>query len=143
MSVDANVATIPASQLDTVVGSVAAVDLSSGTLLSARAGHADQPPPGPGQVLVAVAVPANRMPAGGLPPGDRVLVVSTPAADADPSTSAPETIAATVVRVGGVDVNGIAVLDVVTAATADGPTVAARSATGRIALVLLPAGGGP
>ena len=139
VSVDANVATIPASQLDSVVGSVAATSLSSGTLLS-RSQLTTSSPPGPGQVLVAVAVPANRMPAGGLAPGDRVLVVSTPATDADPSASAPETIPATVVRVGGVDVNGIAVLDV-TAATADGPTLAARSATGRIALVVQPRSG--
>ena len=84
-----------------------------------------------------MAIPATRMPAGGLAPGDRVLVVDTPAAEADPSAVAPATIPATVVRVGGMDVNGVTVVDV-TVATGDGPALAARAATGRIAVVVQP-----
>jgi hypothetical protein len=136
VSVDPNVATIPASELDTVVASVAATTLSAGSLLS-RAELTAAAPPAAGQVLVGVAIPATRMPAGGLAPGDRVLVVDTPAAEADPSAVAPATIPATVVRVGGMDVNGVTVVDV-TVATGDGPALAARAATGRIAVVVQP-----
>lgn len=136
VSVDPNVATVPASELDTVVGSVAATSLSAGSLLS-RTQFTAAAPPAAGQVLVGVAIPATRMPAGGLGPGDRVLVVDTPAAEADPSVVAPATIPATVVRVGGMDVNGVTVVDV-TVATGDGPALAARAATGRIALVVQP-----
>lgn len=136
VSVDPNVATVPASELDTVVGSVAATSLSAGSLLS-RTQFTAAAPPAAGQVLVGVAIPATRMPAGGLGPGDRILVVDTPAAEADPSVVAPATIPATVVRVGGMDVNGVTVVDV-TVATGDGPALAARAATGRIALVVQP-----
>ena len=136
VSVDPNVATVPASELDTVVGSVAATSLSAGSLLS-RAQFTAAAPPAAGQVLVGVAIPATRMPAGGLAPGDRVLVVDTPAAEADPSAVAPATIPARVVRVGGMDVNGVTVVDV-TVATGDGPALAARAATGRIAVVVQP-----
>jgi hypothetical protein len=136
VSVDPNVATVPASELDAVVGSVSATSLSAGSLLS-RAELTSAAPPAAGQVLVGVAIPATRMPAGGLAPGDRVLVVDTPAAEADPSAVAPATIPATVVRVGGMDVNGVTVVDV-TVATGDGPALAARAATGRIAVVVQP-----
>jgi hypothetical protein len=134
--VDPTVATIPASELDTVLGSVAATTLSAGSLLS-RPELTAAAPPAAGQVLVGVAIPATRMPAGGLAPGDRVLVVDTPAAEANPSALAPATIPATVVRVGGMDVNGVTVVDVIVA-TADGPALAARAATGRIAVVVQP-----
>jgi hypothetical protein len=139
VSVDATVQTIPASEASTIVGSVAATNLVAGSLLG-PAQLTTTAPPGTDQVLVAVAIPATRMPAGGLQAGDHVLVVDTPNPDAAPSGEPPGTIPATVVRLGPVDVNGITVVDV-TVATGDGPALAARSATGRIALVLQPSGG--
>jgi hypothetical protein len=71
--------------------------------------------------------------------GDRLLVVDTPPVGSDAGT-APASLPVTVVRLGAPDVNGVAVLDVTTT-DGDGPAVAVRSATGRFALVLLPAGG--
>lgn len=139
VSVDSAVRTIPASEVSSIVGSVAATNLMAGSLLN-RGQLAAAAPPGTGQVLVAVAIPATRMPAGGLQPGDRVLVVDTPALDADPSDLPPKSIPATVVRLGPADVNGATVVDV-TVATLDGPALAARTATGRIALVVEPRGG--
>jgi hypothetical protein len=138
VSHDPAVATVPSSDLGQIVGRVAVTNLTPGSLLT-RAAASDVAPPTQGQVLVAIAVPASRMPAGSLQPGDRVLVVNTPAAGADPPTLPPTTIAATVVRLGAPDINGLTVVDV-TVATADGPALAARSATGRIALVLQPRG---
>lgn len=139
VSVDATVQTIPASEASTIVGSVAATNLVAGSLLG-PAQLTTTAPPGTDEVLVAVAIPATRMPAGGLQAGDNVLVVDTPNPDAAPSGEPPGTIPATVVRLGPADVNGITVVDV-TVATGDGPALAARSATGRIALVIQPSDG--
>lgn len=138
VSLDPAVATVSSADLSQIVGRVAATDLTPGSLLT-RSQVTDLVPPGRGQVLVAIAVPALRMPAGSLQPGDRVLVVDTPAADGNPPTLPPTTFAATVVRLGPADLNGVTVVDV-TVATGDGPALAARSATGRIALVLQPRG---
>jgi Flp pilus assembly protein CpaB len=130
------VAVIPAGERDRVVGRVAATTIVAGSLL-APAQLTAAAPPAPGEVLVGVPLKADRLPAGGLTPGDRILIVETPGVDGDPPTGPPETLAATVVRVGPADLNGVSVLDV-TVAAGDGPALASRAATGRIALVLLP-----
>ena len=127
---------IPAARLDQYVGQVAATNLTAGSLLVASE-VTTTAPPGPGQVLVALAIPQSRLPAGSLEAGDRVLVVDTPAAGADAPDLPPRTIPATVVRLGPTDANGVTVIDVTVASEA-GPALAARSATGRIALVLQP-----
>lgn len=134
------VAVIPAGERDRVVGRVAATTIVAGSLL-APAQLTAAAPPAPGEVLVGVPLKADRLPAGGLAPGDRILIVETPGVDGDPPTGPPATLAATVVRVGPADLDGVSVLDV-TVAAGDGPALAARSATGRIALVLLPRAGG-
>ena len=85
VSVDPGVATVPAADLSQVVGQVAASDLHTGQLLTPDA-LTSAAPPAAGQVLVGIALPAERMPAGSLQPGDEVLVVDTPAAGADPPT---------------------------------------------------------
>lgn len=136
VSVDPSVAVISAGEVDSLVGMTASTTIMQGSLLS-RSEVSAAGPPAAGQVLVGVAVPAARMPAGGLTAGDRVLVVTTPAADADPPSGPPDSVAATVVRVGAADLNGVTVVDVTTAA-GDGPALAARAATGRIAIVLEP-----
>ena len=139
VSVDSTVQTIPASANSSIVGRVAATDLIAGSLL-VRGQVTTVAPPGTGQVLVPVAVPVSRMPAGGLQAGDHLLVVDTPNPDASPSGVPPPTIPATVVRLGATDVNGVTVVDV-TVATGDGPALAALTASGRIALVVQPRGG--
>ncbi|QTE30039.1 SAF domain-containing protein [Pengzhenrongella sicca] len=136
VAVDGSVATVPASDVDAVVGKFAAGDLVAGALL-ARKQVTSEIPPAAGQVLVPLPVSANRLPAGGLRPRDRVLIVDTPTADADPPTTAPSSVEAEVMRIGSADLNGVSVVDVV-APTRDGPTLAARAATGRFALVVLP-----
>ena len=136
VSHDAGLATIPASELSRVLGMTATTQLAPGSLLT-ESSFADAAPPAAGQVLVALAVPPSRLPAGSLQAGDRILVVDTPAPGADPPTLPPAVFSATVVRLGETDVNGVTVVDV-TVATVDGPALAARSATGRIGIVLLP-----
>lgn len=138
VSVDANVSTVPAGDIEDVVGLVAATNLTPGALLT-RGAVTNVAPPAPGQVLVALALPTTRMPARPLEAGDKVLVVDTPTTDADAPALPPSTIPATVVRLGEPDLNGVTVVDV-TVVNSDGPALAARSATGRIALVVQPRG---
>lgn len=139
VSADAGVRTIAAADVGSVVGSVAATNLISGSLLNRDQLTTSAPPKG-SDVLVAVAVPATRMPAGGLQAGDRVLVVEAPGPNGAATTGPSETIPASVVRVGPADVNGVSVVDV-TVATGDGPVLATWSAGGDIALVVQPRAG--
>jgi hypothetical protein len=137
VSVDPSVAVVPADEADELVGQVAAANLTAGSLLSrsdvTTSGVLDDD-----EVLVPLPVPSERMPAGGLVAGDRLLVVDAPPVVADPSTTAGESFAARVVRVGAPDVNGTVVVDVATD-SGDGPALATRAATGRFAIVVLPA----
>lgn len=136
VSVDTGVGTVPAAQESAVVGRVAAAGLVAGQMLAPGL-VTDAGPPAVGQVLVVLSLPAARLPAGGLHPGDRILVVNTPPADAEPPTSVPASIPATVVRQGAPDLNGVRAVDVTTA-TGDGPSLAATAATGRIAVIVQP-----
>jgi len=136
VSVDPALDVVPADRLGDAVGSVAAVGLKSGALLTSAA-LGDEGPPTSGEMMVGVAVPSGRMPTERLSAGDVVLVVETPANDGESPTDLPRTVRATVVRAGEPDVNGMTVVDV-TVDDGDGPALAALSATGRIALVLEP-----
>lgn len=133
VSLDPGVEAVPAADRSSLVGQVATTRLAPGTLL----GSSMVEPvgePGPGTVLVPLAVPAERMPAGGLRAGDRLLVIDSEAGNAG------RPVAARVVRVGQPDVNGVSVVDVTTSA-ASGPPLAIAGANGRVALVVEPAGG--
>ncbi|ASW53104.1 SAF domain-containing protein [Plantactinospora sp. KBS50] len=77
-------APVPANQLDKVVGKRAAVRLTAGTLLTLTQ-VTDKPLLGPGQQQVAISLKRDAVPARTLHPGDKVLLVSTPARDADAS----------------------------------------------------------
>lgn len=138
--VDPGVRTVPASEMDTVLGQVAATGLAAGSLLAPGQVTAGFPPVA-GQALVGLPVQAGHLPAGGLTAGDRVLVVDTPQADADPPAGTPASIPAQVVRVGEADLNGQIVVDV-TVDAGSGAALAVRAATGRFVLVLQAAGGG-
>jgi hypothetical protein len=102
--------------------------------------------PGPGEQLVAVAAGPGQLPARGLRPGDRVLLVPVPGDQAGTSAGeepgGPVGVAgpARVVQVGPPDANGVSTVDVVVGQQV-GPRVAALASTGRVALILLPAGG--
>ena len=137
VAVDPAVAVIPAGAAHELVGQTATASLTAGSLLNrgevSAAGVLQT-----GEVLVPLPLPADRMPAGGLAAGERLLVVDAPPAGADPPRTAPSSVEARVLRVGRPDVNGTAVVDVV-ASTGDGPTLATRAATGRFSIVVLPA----
>ncbi|MGW7317916.1 SAF domain-containing protein [Streptomyces sp. NPDC054865] len=146
MALDPAVKAVPVAKKAGIVGRRAAVALKAGSLLS------------PGQVtstslvkageqLVGVALKPSQLPASRLAPGQKVLIVSTP----DPAQAAaanggkpgeaavaPKTLAATVVAVGvAAPATGVVVVDVAVPAS-DGPTLAARVATGAVALIIAP-----
>ncbi|MFD8952809.1 SAF domain-containing protein [Streptomyces xanthophaeus] len=149
LALDPAVKAVPAAKKGGIVGQRAAADLKAGSLLS------------PGQVtsvslvkageqLVGVALKPSQLPASRLSPGQKVLIVSTP----DPAqagapagkpgevAAAPKTLAATVVAVGvAAPATGVVVVDVAVPA-ADGPVLAARVATGAVALIVAAQEGG-
>lgn len=130
VSVDPGVEVVPASGRSEVIGLTAATRLTPGMLLTQEALSAQSGPPA-GKVLVPVALAAERMPAGGLQTGDRILAVPTQL------PGAPVSIPAVVERVGDVDINGVGVIDVTTAAQ-DGPRLAVAAAEGAVAIVVQP-----
>jgi hypothetical protein len=138
---------IPAGQRDQVVGKHAAADLYPGTLLT-RDQLSDQTIPAPGQQLVGIELKPGQVPARPLKPGDPVILVVVPptglAGVPDPQASAgtsagtggePATITATVAGTGRPEDNGNLRVDVAVS-QADGPTVAAMAAAGRIVLIV-------
>jgi hypothetical protein len=131
---------VPAAQLGQVDGEVAAVGLRAGTLL-APSDLTTAQPPGPGQQLVPVALKPSALPASGLFPGDRVLVVPTPGDQGQPGGSAgaqplaapvPAVVAA--VNAAGAQA-GFVVVDLLVSAS-DGPAVAEQASTGQFALIV-------
>jgi putative cofactor-binding repeat protein len=131
---------IPARQLHQVVGLVAATALRPGSLLTPSELTTRQPP-GPGQVLVPVAVRPSTLPASGLAPGDQVLLVATPGAQGQSgSSSGPPVLTRPVPAVvqaasSSPNADGLDVVDLLVAA-ASGPSVAQQASTGQIALVV-------
>ena len=137
---------VSASQRSEVIGRTAAVELRPGTLLTAGE-VTDETVPGAGEQLIGVAVRPGQLPARGVRPGDRVLMVPVPG-DQTPAGSGTTTadvepvgepVRASVVQVGPPDADGAVTVDVVVG-EAVGPRVAALASTGRIALILQPAG---
>ncbi|MCL3862055.1 SAF domain-containing protein [Actinotalea sp. K2] len=142
VAVEPEIDVITAGSLGDVVGSVAAGDLRAGGLISSGMLR-ETAPPETGQVLVPIAVPAKRLPAGGLVAGSRLEVVDTPTSRATAEGGAPPTtpraFTVEVVRLGEPDVNGVSMLDVVVE-QGDGRGLAALVATEQFALVLLAEG---
>lgn len=129
---------IAAAQLRQVVGQVAGTTLHPGMLLTA-AELTTSRPPGYGRVLVPLPVRPSELPASGLQPGDRVLVVATPGDQGQPGSagapalSAP--VAGVVEAVAAAGIDGFGVVDVLVP-TRTGPGLAAQASTGQFALIV-------
>lgn len=146
VALDPAVQSVKASQASGLVGQRAAVDLRAGSLLTPTQ-VTDKSLVGPGEQLVGVSLKPSQIPATRLAPGQKVLVVSTPDLDAAATTQEtglerkPKTQAATVVAVGNSAAGtGNVVVDVAVP-VADGPALAARVATGDVALIVDARGG--
>jgi SAF domain len=134
VSADPALAPVPASQASAVVGQRAATDLAAGTLLT-REQVSDTVLPAAGMSIVGVGLPSAQMPGEPLLVGDRVRVVATPGASGEVTAGEPLTIAATLVGVRVNDDNGQSVVSV-QVPQGDAAELAARAATGNVALVL-------
>ncbi|MFB8026860.1 MULTISPECIES: SAF domain-containing protein [unclassified Streptomyces] len=141
VALDPAVKSVKASQASDLVGQRAAVDLRAGSLLTVNQ-VTDKSLVGPGEQLVGVSLKPSQIPATRLVPGQRILIVSTPDADAvataeDSGLEAkPKTLAASVVAVGAPATGtGNIVVDVAVPVK-DGPPLAARVATGNVAVIV-------
>jgi len=127
-------APVAADQRGAVIGQRAAARLSAGSLLTAASVTAS-PVPGAGQSVVGVSLTPAQMPSEQLAAGDPVRIVSTPLTQADPPSDAPAVVPAEVVQVSEPDAAGARTVDVVVPEL-QAADLAARAATGRVALVL-------
>jgi SAF domain len=125
---------VPASRYDQVAGQRAALDIAVGGLLTADATAAAVLPPA-GMSIVGIALTPAQSPALPLQAGDKVRIVVTPGQDGDsPAGDSPFT-SAEVVDSRADDATGQTVVDVLVP-YADAGVLAARAATGKVALVL-------
>jgi hypothetical protein len=131
---------VPASEVREVIGSYAAVPLTAGTLLT-RAQLTDERVPGPGEQLVAIGLPRDRLPAGSLRAGVPVLLVATSGPAAVDPDAQPRTFNGRVhhVQPAAGRSNDMVISLVVPAR--DGAVVASLAAAGRLTVVLVPDGG--
>lgn len=142
IALDPAVKSVKAAKAGSLVGQRAAVDLKAGSLL-APSQVTKQSLVKPDEQLVGVSLKPSQLPATPLSPGQKVLVVSTPDPNAvggsgksTGTDSPPETLPATVVAVGKpATATGVVTIDVAVPAS-DGPALAARVATGNVALVV-------
>ncbi|MFH8253037.1 SAF domain-containing protein [Microbacterium sp. B2969] len=125
---------LKASQSQEAIGEVAMVDLPAGSLVtSSTVGKslvvAD------GDSIVGVALTSAQMPSQTLVAGDKVRLVDTPIAQGEPPATTPQTFTATVFSVRQDTQNNRWIIDLVVSPE-KAPDIAARAATGRVALVL-------
>ena len=126
--------TVAGSDLDSLVGQRAATDLASGALVTP-----DQvttaAAPRRGQSIVGVALPEGSVPSEPLLNGDVVRIVDTPGAQSLEVSDDPDAVVGTVVSVRASETQQQTVVDVLVPA-AEAARLAARAATGNVALVL-------
>ena len=134
VSTDPALRPVPASEASTVVGQRAATDIAAGTLVTLEQ-VSDAVLPAVGMSIVGVGLPASQMPGEPLLVGDSVRVVATPGQSGEVTAGEQVTIAATVVGVRVNNENGQNVVSV-QVPEQDAAELAARAATGNVALVL-------
>ena len=134
IGVDPAVSVVPATQAGQLVGQRAAVDLRAGQLLVSGSVTSEVYPQ-PGMSTVGLSLLAAQLPSEPLRVGDRVRVVSTPGAQGDVTPSALVVFDGLVVAVSARDANGStdATVQVASSVAAE---LAARSATGKVAVVV-------
>jgi hypothetical protein len=135
-------ATVPAADLDALVGRWAQYDLPAGALVTPES-VTEVPVPGPGQALVGLALSSGQLPSVELRSGDTVIVVGTPRQQDDPAELPPlATTTATVVSMTAADTAGGGTIMNVAVPVSSAEELAARAATGRIAVILAGPGRG-
>jgi hypothetical protein len=130
---------VPVHEVDQVIGAYAAVPLVSGTLLSMEQ-LTDQRVPAPGEQLVAIGLPRDRLPGRSVRPGDPVLLVATSGQAVDPDEQ-PRTFDARVHHVQEGSGRGGDLVVSLVVSERDGAVVASLAAAGRLTVVLVPEAG--
>lgn len=126
--------TVTANKASTIVGQVAAVDLPAGSLITSS-NVIDTLPVPDGQTIVGVSVTSAQLPAYGLTSGDQVRIVDTPVAQGEPPADDPLSFKATVFTSKFDETNNAWVVDLVVPSS-QAPSIAARAATQRVAIIL-------
>lgn len=134
VSLDPALHPMAASSLESLVGQRAAMDLPAGVLVTGEA-VTTAVVPAKGLSVVGVSLPPSLLPGEPLQAGDNVRVVATPGQQGDVPEGEQRSIAATVVGAHPDAATGQTVVSVQVpyAAAAE---LAARAATGKVALVL-------
>ena len=125
---------VDATKLDDIAGQRAAADLPAGSLLTPDSVTPELTPAATKSV-VGIALTPSQRPNVDLRSSDNIRIVETPVSQGDPPVDTPAAIKATVISVAPVE-GGDAVIVNVEVATSDAADLAARAATGRVALVL-------
>lgn len=125
---------ISANRLESLIGQRAAVALPAGSLLT-DAAVTQLVLPAAGRSLVGVALTSAQLPAEPLRAGDQVRIVETPTSQGEPPSTTPATFPGEVVSTAGPDQTGLTVVNV-SVPSQQAADLAARVATGRVALVL-------
>jgi hypothetical protein len=95
----------------------------------------EQALPAKGSSVVGIALTPGMLPANQIRVGDKVRVVVTPGQQGEMPTGQPDSIEAVVVGVAKDETTGNAIVNV-QVPNNEGPMLAARAATGKVALVL-------
>jgi len=134
ISADPALAPLAASAYDDVIGQRAALDIAAGGLLTSES-TADEPMPPQGQSVVGISLAPAQVPAMAMHGGDKVRIIVTPGDNGDVPANAPQFTAAEVVDTYLDETTGNTVVNVLVP-YADAGVLAARAATGNVALVL-------
>jgi hypothetical protein len=129
-----NVSVFTASDAQDVIGQVALVDIPAGALVTPNS-IGDTIAIENGQSIVGVALTSAQLPSYPLAAGDVVRIVETPVSQGDPPATTPATFEAVVFTTRFDEATSQTIVDLIVpeSRAAD---IAARSATGRIALVV-------
>ncbi|MFF8188786.1 SAF domain-containing protein [Microbacterium sp. NPDC016588] len=125
---------ITAADAADIVGTTALVDLPAGTLITS-ANTGDTLPVPEGSSIVGVTLTQAQMPGYQLAAGDNVRIVETPVTQGDPPVETPQSFDATVFTATYVAETQVWVVDLIVP-DREAPDIAARAATGRVALII-------
>lgn len=134
ISADPALTPLPASAYDDVIGQRAALDMAAGGVLTSES-TADEPLPPQGQSIVGISLTPAQVPGMPLYGGDEVRIIVTPGDNGEAPANSPQFTVAEVVGTYMDETTGNTVVNVLVP-YADAGVLAARAATGNVALVL-------
>lgn len=134
ITIDPALRPLLASEVDSVVGQRAALDIAAGGVVTAEQ-LTDAAIPPKGESVVGISLSSAMLPVNQVRVGDKVRVVATAGEQGEVTTSIPEAIEAIVVRVTVDEMTGNSLVNV-SVPHENAPYVATLAASGKAALVL-------